>query len=123
MISGASIPKKEEFSCLGVGIQTRQSAKTRPLLACGMRRAGELLSRTYGVQGDCNRRAEAAAMPALATGMYGVEIAPVEARGLRPLETRVVTAVWGCTRRARAKEIFFAVLMKGHCLSPVMRHQ
>ena len=88
-----------------------------------MKRAGELLSRTYGVQGDCNRRAEAAATLALFTGMYGVEIAPVEARSLRSLEARVMTSVWGCTRVARAKEIFFAVLMKGHRLSPVMRHQ
>ena len=68
-----------------------------------MQRAGELLSRTYGVQGDCNRRAEAAVTLALATGMYGVEIAPVEARSLRSLETRVMTAVWGCSRMARAK--------------------
>ena len=122
-ICGANIPKKEEFRCLGVGIRTRRCARTGPLLTGRFRRAGELLARTYGVQGDCNRRAEAAATLALATGMYGVEIAPVEARSLRALETKVMTAVWGCSRKARAKEIFFAVLMKGHRLSPVMRHQ
>ena len=122
-ISGADIPKKEEFRCLGVGIRTRPCAKTGPLLASRIRRAGELLSRTYGVQGDCNRRAEAAATLALATGLYGVEIAPVEARSLQSLETKVMTAVWGCSRKSRAKEILFAVLMKGHRLSPVMRHQ
>ena len=69
VISGASIPEKEEFRCLGVGIRTRSSAKTGPLLAGRMKRAGELLSRTYGVQGDCNRRAEVAATLALARGM------------------------------------------------------
>ena len=49
IISGASIPEKEEFKCLGVGIRTHSSAKTGPLLAGRMKRAGELLSRKYGV--------------------------------------------------------------------------
>ena len=95
VIKGASILTKEEFRCLCVGIRTHQSAKTGPLLAGRIQRAGELLSRTYEVQGDCNRCAEAAATLALTTGMYGVEIAPVEARVLRSLQTRVLTAVWG----------------------------
>ena len=39
---------------------------------------------------------------------------------LQGLETAVVRALWGATRLSRAKEIFFAVLSKGHRVSPVM---
>ena len=40
IISGASIPEEEAFRCLGVGIRTRSSAKTGPLLAGRMKQAG-----------------------------------------------------------------------------------
>ena len=96
---------------------------TGPLLAARMARAGDLLLRMYGVQGDCYRRAEGAATLALATGMYGVEAAMATDRDPLKLETSVLKAVWGPTRRSRAKEVLFAVLMKCHCLSLVMRAQ
>ena len=93
---------------------------TGALLAARMARAGDLLSRMYGVQGDCYRRAEGAGTLALATGMYGVEAAMATERDLLKLETSVLKAVWGPTRRSRAKEVLFAVLLKGHRMSPVM---
>ena len=96
---------------------------TGPLLAARMARAGDLLSQMYGVQVDCYKHAEGAATLALATGMYGVEAAMVTEQDLLKLETSVLKAVWGPTRRSRAKEVLFAVLMKGHRLSPVMRAQ
>ena len=120
-IGGDTIPRVEEFRCLGVGIRMSPSPDTGPLLAGRMKRAGELLSRLYGVQGDTYRKAEAAATLALSTGMYGVEVAMVREVDLMKLETAVLRAVWGTSRQSRAKEVLFAVLLKGHRVSPVMR--
>ena len=53
--------------------------------------------------------------------MYGVEVAMVQEADLMKLETAVLRAVWGTSQQSRAKEVLFAVLLKGHRASPVMR--
>ena len=66
------------------------------------------------------RRATAAAVKALPKALHGVALADVETSSLRRLETRVVAAMWGPTRMARAKEMVFCLLTPGHRTSPVM---
>ena len=86
-----------------------------------MGRAGELLSRVHGVQGGRAGKAEAMATLVLAVGLYGAGLMDAAPADLRALETKVLTSVWGSQRGGRAKELVFAVLMKRHRLSPVMK--
>ena len=120
-IAGAAIPPSKEFRSLGVGIRLAGKPGTGPLLGQRMGRAGELLSRVHGVQGGRARKAEAVATLVLAVGLFGAGLADAAPTDLRALETKVLTAVWGSQRGGRAKEVVFAVLMKGHRLSPVMK--
>ena len=86
-----------------------------------MGRAGELLSRVHGVQGGRARKAEAVATLVLAVCLFGAGLADAAPADLRALQTKVLTAVWGSQRGGRAKEVVFAVLMKGHRLSRIMK--
>ena len=107
--------------CLGVGVRLARVSGTGPLLQQRMERARELLSRVHGVQRGRARKAEAVATLVLAVGLFGVEVADVAAGDLRKLETMVFTAVSGSSRGGSAKEVVFAVLLKGHRPSPVMK--
>ena len=113
-IGGAAIPPSKEFRSLGVGIRLAGKPGTGPLLRQRMGRAGELLSRVHGVQGGRARKAEAVATLVLAVGLFGAGLADAAPTDLRALETQVLTDVSGSQRGGRAKEVVFAVLMKGH---------
>ena len=120
-IAGAPISPTKEFGCLGLGIWLAGMPGTGPLLEQRMGRAGELLSRVHGVQGGRARKAEAVATLVLAVSLFGAGLADAALADLRALETRVLTSVWGSQRGGRAKEVVFAVLMKGRRLSPIMK--
>ena len=120
-IARAPIPLTEEFRCLGVGLRVAGVAGTGPLLQQRLERAEELLSRVHGVQGGRACTAEAIATLVLAVGLFGAEVADITKTDLRKLETGVRRAAWGPCRGGRAKEVVFAVLMKGHKLSPLMK--
>ena len=49
------------------------------------------------------------------------EVADVTTSNLRRMETGVLKAIWGPCRGGTAKEVVFAVLMKGHWMSPLMK--
>ena len=111
LLLGEAISRSQEFKRLGVGIRVGHRRGAGATLEGRMDSMGEVLLRTPHLP-TFERRATAAAVKALPKALHGVAPADVEGGRLRLLETRVVAAMWGPTRTARAKEVVFCLLTR-----------
>ena len=119
LLLGEAIPRSQEIKRLGVGIRVGHRRGAGATLEGRMNSIGEVLLRTPHLP-TFERRATAVAVKALPKALHGVALADVETGRLRRQETRVVAAMRGPTRTARAKEVVFCLLTPGHRTSPIM---
>ena len=119
LLLGEAIPRSQEFKRLGVKIRAGHRRGAEATLEGGMDSIGEVLLQTPHLP-TFERRATVAVVKALPKALHGVALADVETGRLRRLETRVVAAMWGPTRTARAKEVVFCLLTPGHRTSLIM---
>ena len=116
------IPLAQEFKRLGAGGLLGRGAGQQPRTARRFDPGVTIVRRVGCLPTFCMREVAIGTL-SLAKSMYGVELTNVASRDLARLELAAVWALWGPTRTSGAKEVLWAVLALGHCVSPVWRTQ
>ena len=119
-LQGVPFPVSPEFQSLGVGVRTTDASCSGPLILKRIPKACSMLDRVHGAQGNFERRCDVISRMITATGLHAAEIVPLRPKDLLPFEAKVMKTIWGPSRPRRAKEIFFALLCKGHRIAPTL---
>ena len=92
---GVPFPKDTEFCSLGAGVRTTDSVASGPLILKRIGKASALLDRIHGVQENFEDRCKVVATMVNATGLHASEIVAISQMDIKPLETRILKAIWG----------------------------
>ena len=110
----------QRFRQLEVGVRTVPRRGTGPLLQRCIREGKPALKKARTLPGGFDRKATVAAVMIVAAALFGVELADISLRHVSSLETAIMIVIWGPSRRCKAKELVFALLLPGHRVAPSM---